>query len=356
MISKDWLESLHAAAHAVVALRLGVFLEHIEGHEYSYTENRLRELDPETIVLKNPFEDVLFEQKDGADKLMTVLSSTAAIGTVLGVEGLDNEADLRSMDHLKAFCASCDIELDPIETYTAKAMAILQKPENRILVIVIADRLMKNDTLWMQHDLMLMRDYPALYEERKRIIDASFDNDCFEWEIQTAGYQLMSACLGLDVEHAMLTLKMMVQDGSLDVWGDAYESLDAQRLESLLLIYFAGHEAFNVMGVDTVKADVYLDGAQVIVDRSRGHGLCCDSIDVYRQKTQAIFNEQKNKFVLHLLLGYFIMNPELFQKDEDGIMTIPDSKVARYLHQSLRLDAEKAGPVVQKYEKDLASQ
>ncbi len=355
MISNDWLDALHAAAHAVVALRLGVNLEQIEGHEYSFMLNKLRELYPESITLNNPYDGVFSEGKEGADKLMTVLCSTSAIGPVLGIQGFDNEDDLRSIEKLKAACTTLDVELDPVDSYTEKSAGILQKPENRILVHVIADRLMNNDTLWMQRSLMLMMDYPGINAKRQKLVNASFENDSFEWEIQTVGYLVMSACLGLDNEYAMLSLRRMVQDGLLaDV--DVYTLLDNQAFEDLLLVYFAGYEAFHVMGVETASVDEYVAGAQDILDRALAHGLQCDLVESYRLKAQAIFNEQKNKFVLHLLLGYFIMNPELFQKDEDGIMTIPDSKVARYLHQSLRLDAEKAGPVVQKYEKDLASQ
>ncbi len=83
MISNEWLNALHAAAHGVVALRLGVELEEIEGHEYSFMLNRLKELYPETITLNNPYDGVWFKGKEGADKLMTVLCSTSAIGPVL---------------------------------------------------------------------------------------------------------------------------------------------------------------------------------------------------------------------------------------------------------------------------------
>ena len=340
MISKEWLDALHAAAHAVVALRLGVYLEQIEGHEYSFMLNRLKELYPETITLNNPYDGVWFKGKEGADKLMTVLCSTSAIGPVLGIEGFDNEDDLRSIEKLKAVCTTLDVELDSVDSYTEKSAVILQKPENRILVHVIADRLMNNDTLWMQQSLMLMMDYPGIYARRQMLFNATFENDSFVWQIQTAGYQVMSAYLGLEYYKAVETLATMVSVGDSEEWSHVYSALDNPALDDLLLVYFAGREVFHVLGIETAKTDEYVSGAQVILDRAKALGRNCNVIDVYRQRCQELLNDRKNSFVLHLLLGYFVMNPELFQKDEDGVMLLPDMGMAWYFWRSVRLDAE----------------
>jgi len=151
---------------------------------------------------------------------------------------------------------------------------------------------------------------------------------------------VMSAYFGLEYFKAVETLATMVSVGDSEEWSHVYSALDNPALDDLLLVYFAGREAFHVLGIETAKTDEYVSGAQVILDRAKALGRNCNVIDVYRQRCQELLNDRKNSFVLHLLLGYFVMNPELFQKDEDGVMLLPDMGMAWYFWRSVRLDAE----------------